>query len=95
MSQALVATERERVGVSKRTPFASFMAITAVTNTVFIFGLVTMLSWQECLMVVLAAAALTGGAFFTVLEMQRLGREGQSSASPDGSTPRPSASGTR
>jgi hypothetical protein len=50
------------------------MAIIAAT-TAFIFGLVAMLSWQACLIVVLAAAALAGGALFTVLEIQRLGKE--------------------
>ena len=42
-----------------------------------IFGLGAMLSWQECLVVVLGAAALAGGAVFTVWEMQRLGKRGR------------------
>ena len=75
MPLALEARRRESEGVPKRVPFAPFMAIAAAT-TAFIFGLVAMLSWQECLMVVLAAAALAGGALFTVLEMQRLGKDG-------------------
>jgi len=74
MSQALETARRESEGVRKRVPFVPLMAIAAAT-TAFIFGLVAMLSWQECLMVVLAAAALSGGALFTVMEMRRLGKE--------------------
>jgi hypothetical protein len=54
--------------------FAPFIAVTAAANAAFILGLAAMLSWQECLMVALAAAALTGGAVFTVLEMRRLAK---------------------
>jgi hypothetical protein len=54
--------------------YAAFIAITAAVTTAFIFGLVAMLSWQACLMVALAAAALAGGAVFTFLEMQHLGK---------------------
>ena len=75
MPLALETTRRESEGMPKRVPFAPFIAIAAAT-TAFIFGLVAMLSWQECLMVVLAAAALAGGVLFTVLKMQRLGKEG-------------------
>jgi len=57
--------------------FALFMAITAATSTAFIFGLVAMLTWQEYLIVFLGAAAVTGGAVFTFLEMHRLGKGGQ------------------
>ena len=60
--------------VPQRMPFA-FMAITAAITTAFIFGLVAMLSWQGCLMLMLVAAALTGGAVFTVQEMRTLGQE--------------------
>jgi hypothetical protein len=76
MCLVLERTRRDSVGAPKGAPFAPLMAIAAAT-TAFIFGLVAMLSWQECLMVVLAATALAGGALFTVLEMQRLGKEGQ------------------
>jgi len=55
-------------------PYAPFIAIAAVANAAFIFGLVVMLSWQESLMVALAATAIAGGAIFTVLEMHRLGK---------------------
>ena len=76
MSQTLEATRREGEAAQKRVPFVPFMAITVAANAAFIFGLLAMLSWQECLLVVFAAAALTGGAVFTVLEMQRLAKEG-------------------
>ncbi|HEX4595221.1 MAG TPA: hypothetical protein VH157_13145 [Bryobacteraceae bacterium] len=52
-------------------PF-KFMAIIAASTAALIFGLVAMLSWQGCLMVVLGAAALAGGVVFTVLEMRSL-----------------------
>lgn len=75
MLQPLETTRQEGEGVVKRVPFAPFMAIAAAT-TALIFGLVAMLSWEECLMVVLGAAVLAGGVLFTALEMQRLGKEG-------------------
>ena len=58
-------------------PLALVTAIAAATNAAFILGLLTMLSWQESLMVIVTAGALAGGAVFTVLEMQRLGNEDQ------------------
>jgi hypothetical protein len=65
-----------RARVQQRIPLA-FMAITATISTAFIFGLVAMLSWQTCLMLMLVAAALAGGAVFTIQEMQSLGHESQ------------------
>ena len=53
--------------------YATLIVIAAVT-TAFIFGLIATLSWQACLVVALAAAAIVGGTSFTVLEMQRLAR---------------------
>jgi|ERR1700680_3721234 len=47
MTHALETTRREGEVVPRWVPFAPFMVITA-TNTAFIFGLVAMLSWQEC-----------------------------------------------
>lgn len=64
-------------GVPKQMPFAPFAAGIAAINAAFIFGLAAALSWQECAVVVLVATALAGGTVFTVLEMQRLGKEGQ------------------
>ena len=61
------ATERPLLG--------SFIAIIAAANTALVFGLLAKLSWPECLMLMLAVAALGGGIVFTVLEMQSLGRE--------------------
>jgi Trk-type K+ transport system membrane component len=54
---------------------ALVMSIIAATNAGFTVGLLTMLSWQESLTVIIAASALAGGIVFTVLEMQRLARE--------------------
>jgi hypothetical protein len=53
--------------------YATFIVIAAVT-TVCIFGLIAMLSWEACLAGALSAAALTGGAVFTVQEMRRLSK---------------------
>jgi hypothetical protein len=68
-----VYTSEEREAIHML--YATFTAIAAVT-TAFIFGLIATLSWQACLVVALAAAALAGGTVFTVLEMQRLGKHG-------------------
>jgi hypothetical protein len=74
MPHALEATRQVGSGVPKRMPFAAFMAAIAATTIALIFGLGAMLSRPECLVVVLGAAALAGGAVFTVSEMQRLGK---------------------
>jgi hypothetical protein len=50
----------------------SFIAIIAAAITGLIFGLLTKLSWQGCLMLMFAVAALGGGIVFTVLEMRSL-----------------------
>ena len=56
--------------------FAGVVAVIAVAEVAFVFGLTTKLSWQVCTLVVLVAAALAAGAGFTVVEMQRLSKEG-------------------
>jgi len=75
MPHALEVTIRRGNGAPQRMPFA-YLAITAASSAAFIFGLLAMLSWQGCLIVMLAAATLAGGTVFTLLEMQSLGREG-------------------
>jgi lipoprotein signal peptidase len=55
----------------------SFIAIIAAANTGLILGLLAKLSWQACLMLMLAVAALAAGIVFTVLEMHGLGKEGR------------------
>ena len=89
MQHALEVSYPEHKGVSKRMPY-EFVAIIAATTTAFIFGLIAMLSWQQSLMVVLAAAALAGGAVFTVQEMHGLGRKRRPAAAdlPEGLTGR-------
>jgi hypothetical protein len=77
MPNELRKTRQGGEGVPKRMPFAPFAAGIAAINAAFIFGLAAALSWQECAVVVLVATALAGGTVFTVLEMQRLGKEGQ------------------
>jgi Flp pilus assembly protein TadB len=69
----LETTRKEDKGVEKLVPLAPFIAVIAAT-TAFIFGLATMLSWEDCLVVILAAIALAVGVVFTVLEMRRLGK---------------------
>ena len=61
----------------KGTTFAGFMAVIAIGEIAFVFGLLTRLSWQGCTLVVLVATTLTAGAVFTVVEMQRLAKEGR------------------
>lgn len=82
MAHALETTRQEGEGAPTQAPFASFMVIIAAANTAFILGLVATLSWQECLAVVFAVTALTGGAVITVLEMRRLGKGANPSADP-------------
>jgi uncharacterized membrane protein YjjP (DUF1212 family) len=55
-------------------PF-EWIAVIAAAAAALVFGLLAMLSWQDCLMIVLAAAAIAGGAVFTVVEMRSLGKE--------------------
>jgi heme/copper-type cytochrome/quinol oxidase subunit 4 len=59
-----------------RATFVGFMAIIAVADMAFVFGLTTKLSWQACTLVVVVATALAAGAVFTVVEMQRVAKEG-------------------
>ena len=56
---------------------AAVMAVIAAAEMAFLFGLIARLSWQECTLVVLVATALAAGAVFTVVEMQRLAKEGR------------------
>jgi hypothetical protein len=77
MTHGLETTHQGFDRVSKRVPFGPLLAAVAATSVAFIFGLVATLSWQQCLVVVLAAGALAGGAVFTVLEMLRLGKESE------------------
>ena len=77
MTQGLETTHQGFDKATKRVPYAPLLAAVAATNVAFIFGLVATLSWEQCLVVVLAAGALAGGTVFTVLEMQRLGKEGR------------------
>jgi Trk-type K+ transport system membrane component len=74
MQHVLVTTSRKGEGMPGWS-LALVMSIIAATNAGFTVGLLTMLSWQESLTVIIAASALAGGIVFTVLEMQRLARE--------------------
>lgn len=53
------------------------LAVIAVAEVAFVFGLITRLSWQACTLVVLVATTLGAGVVFTVVEMQRLAKEGR------------------
>lgn len=50
----------------------SGMATIAATNVAFMLTMIGMLSWQEAMVIVGAAAVLTGGALFTALMMRSL-----------------------
>jgi hypothetical protein len=65
-------TDRKRGHITMQ--YTPFIAITSAASTAIIFGLVGTLSFPACVMVTLAAGALAGGTVFTVLEMQRLGK---------------------
>ena len=62
---------------TERPVIGSTIAGIAAANTALILGLLAKLSWQECLMLIVAVAALGGGIVFTILEMQSLGKEGK------------------
>ena len=72
MPNGLETIRRGNQGVPNRLLCALFLAAIAEINAAFLFGLVGALSWQECVVAVLVATALTGGIVFTVLEMHRL-----------------------
>ena len=57
--------------------FAGIMAVLAAAEVAFVLGLITRLSWQACALVVIVATGLAAGAVFTVVEMQRLAKEGR------------------
>lgn len=77
MPHARETTGQGGEGVPKRRTFALFVSVIGASEVAFILGLVARLSWQGCGLVVLLATALAGGAVFTVVEMQRLGKEGR------------------
>ncbi|MBZ5608587.1 MAG: hypothetical protein LAP38_10030 [Acidobacteriia bacterium] len=76
MANTIVATNSE----TKRQqvwPIPAFiMVIVQVANAALVFGLLQMLSWEQCAMVVFSGVALSGGIVFTIATMQRLGKEG-------------------
>jgi hypothetical protein len=51
------------------------VAVIAVAEVAFVFGLITRLRWQACTLVVLVATTLAAGVVFTVVEMQRVAKE--------------------
>ncbi|HMD47929.1 MAG TPA: hypothetical protein VKG79_02475 [Bryobacteraceae bacterium] len=46
-----------------------------VGNTVLIVGLLQVLTWPECIFLVLAGVALSSGILYTVVKMDRLAKE--------------------
>jgi hypothetical protein len=48
------------------------LAAIAGANAGFMLGLLGTLDWQECLILMFALAALTGGSVFTFFEMRAL-----------------------
>ena len=46
-----------------------------VANSVLIIGLLQAVSWTACALLVLTGVALSGGILYTVVTMQRLGKE--------------------
>jgi hypothetical protein len=48
------------------------LAAIAGANSGFMLGLLATLNWQECLILMVALAALASGAVFTVFEMRSL-----------------------
>ena len=48
------------------------LAAVAGANAGFMLGLLAALNWQECLILIIALAALASGAVFTFFEMRSL-----------------------
>jgi hypothetical protein len=48
------------------------LAAVAAANAGFMLGLAAALNWQECLILIVALAAMAGGAVFTFFEMRSL-----------------------
>lgn len=46
-----------------------------VANTVLIVGLLQVLTWPECIFLVVAGVALSSGILYTVVKMDRLSKE--------------------
>lgn len=46
-----------------------------VGNTVLIVGLLQVLTWPECIFLVVAGVALSSGILYTVVKMDRLAKE--------------------
>jgi hypothetical protein len=74
VSHILGTTHRERNRVSGSLLFVSLLAIVVAVNAGLICGSLAKLSWQNCLMVVFAAAVLAEGAVCTAFGIWRLGR---------------------
>ena len=50
------------------------MAATIAVNTIFVFSLLTSLTWEQRGMFLFAGIVLMGGLFFTIRTMQRLNK---------------------
>ena len=64
-------------------PFEYLLPMVAAATVALMFSLLAGVSWQVCLMLILAVAALTGGVAFTLMRMHSLGLPQQAS-SPEG-----------
>jgi hypothetical protein len=74
MQQALKTNHPDVERISKELLFVVLIAVLGAASAVLTLGFVAELRWEECLGIVLAGAALAGGAVVTILEMRRLGR---------------------
>ena len=75
MLNPVETTDREITSAPNWSMLLAAMATIAVTNVAFIFSMVGMLSWQESALIVMAAAALTGGTLFSAVTMQSLDKD--------------------
>jgi hypothetical protein len=50
------------------------LALVMVANSALVLGLLQILSWEQCVVVVGTGVALSGGILFTAVKMQSLGK---------------------
>ena len=75
MTNANIASEAQASGTPHWLISLSIMLAILVANTVLIVGLLQVLTWPECVFLVLAGIALSSGALYTVFKMGSLANE--------------------
>ena len=75
MANASTLSETHSTGTPHWLISLFIMLAILVGNTVLIIGLLQVLTWPECLFLIAAGIALSSGILYTVVTMDRLGKE--------------------